>query len=90
MTSEESQFFELLDRYSKTHHKCFLAEMFLNKKGTEYVLCFRPGIEVMNPADRSSCRYLRINPIDVQLVGKTKTLTTEIKERLDRELKSLS
>jgi hypothetical protein len=44
MTAEETTYFKLLDEYSRTRHRCFLAEMF--RTGPEYTVCFRPtGVE---------------------------------------------
>jgi len=90
MTPEESQLFHLLDDYSRAHYKCFLAEMFLDRDGTEYVLCFRPANESPDSACRYSCRYLRVKLTHAQNMGRTKVLTAAITEELDSELQSLS
>jgi hypothetical protein len=89
MTPEESQLFQLLDDYSRAKHKCFLAEMFLDRDGTEYVLCFRPANEGADSAGRYSCRYLRVKLTDAQDMGQTNVLTAAITDRLDRELLGL-
>lgn len=89
MTPLETQLFEVLDNYARTHHGCFLAEMFPDKKGIEYVLCFRPVDVSAESTDRHSCRYLRIALTDAQAIGQTKTLAASIKEKLGHELHSL-
>jgi hypothetical protein len=89
MNPEESQLFQLLDEYSRAHYKCFLAEMFLDRGETEYVLCFRPANEGPDSADRYSCRYLRVKLTDARDMGQRNALTAAITDRLDRELLGL-
>ena len=89
MTPDESQLFELLDEYSRTRHKCFLAEMFLDKSRAEYVLCFRPTSVSKDSPSRYACRYLQIKAVDARTAGQARILSTAIKEKLDRELLSL-
>jgi hypothetical protein len=86
MTPAETQLFELLDTYSRTLHKCFLAEMFLDKSGSEYVLCFRPVSVSKGSLGQYASRYLRIEAAHAQTVGQAGALSTAIKEKLDREL----
>ena len=42
MTPEKSTFFQLLDGYARSRHRCFLAEMDLRTEELGYSVCFRP------------------------------------------------
>jgi hypothetical protein len=89
MTTEESQLFALLDKYSRTSHRCFLAEMLLQKDGDQYLLCFRPAAASEASTDRYACRYIHVEFTDAQRASRTGALTATIKAKLDRELPSL-
>lgn len=86
----EKQLFEVLDNYARTYHRCFLAEMFLDKSGAEYVLCFRPLSAKTDSSHRYSCRYLRIGLADATRETGMKALGTELRLTLDDELRSLN
>jgi hypothetical protein len=90
MTAEESHLFETLDKYSRTHHKCFLAEMCLAKNATEYVFCFRPAHARSDSPVCYACRYLRLAVADSRAIAQARALIPEAKEIVDRELKSLN
>lgn len=89
MTLEETQFFMALDAHSRTRHRCFLAEMFLSKNGTEYCLCFRPTDENPKSVWPYACKYLRINREEAFKIGRSKTLSDATAGLLDRELPEL-
>lgn len=90
MTYEETKAFELLDDYPRREHKCFLAEMFLNKTKTEYVLCFRPVNTDRDSNNRYASSYARIAINDIQRVVKASSLPKVISNQLDEKLRTRS
>lgn len=89
MTPEEASFFKLLDDHVRTHHNCFLTEMFLNTAGTHYSLCFRPTGGSEHSPNRYACRYLKMEADEVRIVGGKERLVDSMIELLDRELSTL-
>jgi hypothetical protein len=89
MTPEATTCFKMLDEYSRTRHRCFLAEMDLNADKGIYALCFRPLAENRNSGDRYACRYLHIEVEDVRCTAHIQELPRAIIELLDTELPTL-
>jgi hypothetical protein len=89
MSAAERKLFKLLNNYSKARHRCFLAEMFLDASGEEYILCFRPADAEMISTNRYACKYLRIPAEEGFAVAKAGLLSNEIVEMLDTDLPSL-
>jgi len=87
MTAEETTCFKLLDEYSRTRHRCFLAEMFSTV--SEYTLCFRSTGVQKESASRYACRYLRIGTREVSTAARNGILLPSTTEMLDRELSAL-
>jgi hypothetical protein len=83
-------FFKLLDSYSRARYRCFVAEMFLNRAATEYLVCFRPTEENRDSADRFAFRYLHIDLRQVKKAAEKNALPTSIQEDADKELRSLN
>jgi hypothetical protein len=83
------QSFALINEYVRKQHQCFLAEMFLNKDQTEYILCFRPTEAANNP-DRYACRYLHIETSRIRAMEQAVQLNDPIKALLDQELNNLN
>ena len=94
MTSNEKSFFEVVDDYARTHHKCLITEMFVSGTNLEYAICFRPlvstgqrdlrsGQPSMNPW---SCKYLYVAINEVQTIGQMKKLSDVLREILDAQL----
>jgi hypothetical protein len=89
MTSpEEKQLFKLLDDYSRRHHQCFVAEMFLNDERTEYILCFRPT-QVKDSPNRYACQYLHLGISEANIAGQGNELGASMRALMDKELVSL-
>lgn len=88
-SSNDARVFKALDDYARNKHQCFLAEMFLNDTGTEYILCFRPADGSKNSPGRFACRYLRIQMSEIGSVVQTETIPISLAEELDRELLAL-
>jgi hypothetical protein len=84
MTAEETNCFKLLDEYSRTRYRCFLAEMF--PTGSEYTLCFRAHGIRKESANRYACRYLLVGTPEVSTAARNGILPPSITEMLDREL----
>jgi hypothetical protein len=82
MTPKRS--FELIDQYARKQHLCFLAEMFLNRTRTEYILCFRPTKATHNP-----CRYLQLEIGIVETLEQARELNESTKALLDKEIADL-
>ena len=87
MTPKRS--FELIDHYARKQHLCFLAEMFLNRDKTEYILCFRP-MEAANNSDRYACRYLQLEISEVNTLEQARELKDSVKTLLDKGLANLN
>jgi len=91
MTPEEkSSCFKMLDGYSRSNHKCFLAEMDLNVAKGVYALCFSPLGVSSNSPNRYACRYLYATVEDLMSAAHAGELPQSISEMLDRELQELS
>jgi hypothetical protein len=88
-SSEEAQLFRLLDDYSRLQHQCFVSEMFLNDRKTEYVVCFRPVEAREDSANRYACEYLQVGVPEAKLVSHTGVLTASIIKELESELPGL-
>jgi len=89
MTSQYAQLFTLLNNYSRKHYQCFLAELFLNKDQSEYMLCFRPTGGNKESPNRYACRYLRIDVAEAGSAAQSGSLPPSIIEKLDLELPAL-
>jgi hypothetical protein len=89
MTSSEQRLFKLLDDYSRRHHQCFVAEMFLNEERTEFILCFRSVHGDRNAPARYASRYLRVEIAEAEIAGQANVLTTSVSAMLDKELATL-
>jgi hypothetical protein len=88
--SKEVTAFGVLDRYARSAHACFVAEMFANEAGTEYTVCFRPVENLdRNSANRFDCRYFRFSHHEVEALKETNTLTAQVAEKIDNELRIL-
>jgi hypothetical protein len=79
----------MLDRYSRTRHRCFLAEMDLNASQADYPLCFHPTGGTKDSPNRYACLYLRINGEEVKTAGQQPVLPASITQMLDRDLPAL-
>ncbi len=91
MTSEEkAQAFQLVDEYSRTKYQCFLAEMFANKEGTGYTLCFRPVGGSRDSSDRYACRYLDLDERQLVAASRANLLPSSVTEKLDSDLSNLA
>ena len=89
MTLEETNCFKMLDGYSRTRHRCFLAEMDLNAAKAHYTLCFRPTAISKESPNRYACLYLHIAVEDVKTAGQEQVLPPSITQMLDKELPTL-
>lgn len=89
MTSEETKFFQLLDTYARTRHRCFLAEMDLWTEEIGYTLCFRPLDVGENSPVRYACKYLKVPTDQVRAAGSRQQLPTSLVDQLDTELSEL-
>lgn len=92
MNNRESTFFQMVDRHAKTAFGCFLAEFFPCFDAS-YQLCFRG---VGQPSDKPRApwqypaKYVRVSALQVEADGGFGFLSGEVKELLDRELKSVN
>jgi hypothetical protein len=88
MNADEERLFELLDKYARSAHSCFLAEMTSTDEG--YSLCFRPVHGNKESEERYECRYLLIGIDEARLLSSSKLLTRSVASWLDSELPTLS
>lgn len=89
MTPSETQFFNLLDNYSRARHSCFIAEIFLNDLKTHYVLCIRPSGGNENSPDAYYCKYLKIELAGLGVTAQSQELPISIRAELDNQLQAL-
>jgi hypothetical protein len=89
VTLEETNCFKMLDGYSRTRHRCFLAEMDLNVAKAHYTLCFRPAAISKDSPNRDACLYLHIAIEDVKKTGQEQVLPHSVTQMLDKELPTL-
>jgi hypothetical protein len=89
MTSERGVLFDLFDSYSRNNYQCFVAELFENKDGTKYVVCFRPVNVTIDSPGRYNCRYINIQTAQAHAAAESGSLTPAIIEQLDNELSEL-
>lgn len=90
MTSDEKSFFELVDDYARTHHKCLITEMFVSGTNLEYAICFRPLVSAGQRDRRPGCKYIYVAIDEVQTIGQTKNMSDVLRQTLDMHLPSLS
>jgi hypothetical protein len=90
MTSDEKSFFEIVDDYARTHHKCLVTEMFVSGTNLEYAICFRPLVSEGQRDRRSGCKYVYVAINEVQTIGQTKNLSDVLRETLDAQLPLIS
>jgi len=88
MTPAETKFFQLVDDYVRTGHRCFLAEMNLRTKEIGYALCFRT-LDVSENSDPFACKYLIVPTEQVEFAGRRDHLPASLVDRLDTELSKL-
>lgn len=88
MTSDETKFFQLVDAYSRSRYRCFVAEMFPTVEHQEYTVCLRPIDRSLESPERSDCRYLRIHAAEVRTAGQSGVLGLSMSEELDAVLRS--
>ena len=88
LTADKERLFKLLDKYARSAHSCFLAEMTSTDEG--YSLCFRPVRGNEDSEERYACRYLLIGIGEARLLSSSKLLTEGVASWLDSELPTLS
>ena len=88
-SSEGAVVFRLLDDYCRSKHRCFVAELDLDKAGRHYRVCFRPTGGTKHSPNRDAGRYLEIGIGCIMEVAEEKALPASITELLDRDLPSL-
>ena len=79
----------LLDGYANRHHKCFLAELFLNEENTEYILCFRPLAVCNDSESPSACGYVTIEIAEAREMIRTGLLPVSAANILDEKSRAL-
>jgi hypothetical protein len=89
MTPDETSFFQLLDAYARTRHRCFLAEMTLRTKELGYWMCFRPIGGSEDSSSRYACKYLMVPTEHIKAAGSRQQLPTSLVDQLDAELSEL-
>jgi hypothetical protein len=90
MTPAETRFFQLIDDYARTRHRCFLAEMNPRTRELGYSVCFRPLSTSPNPSGRYACKYLMVSTEHVEAAGHGQELPPSLVDQLDAELSELT
>ena len=83
MAPDKKRFFQLVDAYARTRHRCVLAEMDLRTEELGYFLCFRP----LGASD--AYKYLMVSTEDVKAAVSRRQLPTSLVDQLDAELPKL-
>ena len=83
MTQDKTRFFQLVDDYARTRHRCFLTELDLWTEERGYSLCFRP----LGASD--AYKYLMVSTEDVKAAVSRLQLPTSLVDQLDAELPKL-
>ena len=86
---EKSELFKALDAYSRTRHRCFLAELNSDKDSGCFTLCFRPTTALMGSADQWAHKYVKIGVTRADLIAQKKMLDSETQAELDHALEFL-
>ena len=89
MLPEQSYVFGLLDEYSKTHYKCFVAEMDLEENRGRYRVCFRPTTEFQGNSDPYLCRYVYLDVEEVKASYEARDLSNAIIAELGDKLSDM-
>lgn len=87
MTPDETSFFALADKYARTQHHCFLAEMTRDQSG--YSLCFRPTRGSIDSPNRYACEYFQASLEEVRAADESGGIPIGLTERLDLALSAL-
>jgi hypothetical protein len=82
--------FAAIDQYVRAQHHCFVAELFFWT--TDWVICIRPTEENIRALslDVYACKYFRLSQKEAEAVCDADALGSTLKERIDRELLSIS
>jgi hypothetical protein len=83
MAPDKKRFFQLVDAYARTRHRCFLAEMDLRTEGLGYFMCFHS----LGASD--AYKYLMVSTEDVKAAVSRRQLPTSLVDQLDAELPKL-
>jgi hypothetical protein len=89
MHPQYTTLFTTIDEYARTRHRCFVAECFLFSEA-EWTICTRPTNENTRALDVYACKYFRLSQREAEEVCKSNALGATLKERIDRELLSIS
>ena len=89
-SSQKAELFKLLDHYSKTKHRCFVAEMDLNKSKSGYSVCFRPFGARIGSVDRYACIYVQIDMTAAATASDSNSLGESLINLLDARLAQLN
>lgn len=81
--AEYSRVFRLLDKYSRSEHRSFLAELFPSEAEAEYVLCFRPLDAIPGSSD-NACLYLRVETAELKSASKPRPSLNHLSKHLQR------
>ena len=89
MHPHHSNLFTTFDKYVRTRHRCFIAE--LDFSSTQWVMCIRPTAENIRAftQDVYTCKYISLSSEEAEEVSKANALGPKLMERIDRELSSL-
>ena len=89
MHPQHSALFTTSDKYVRTRHRCFVAELDFSQ--TKWVMCIRPTEENIRALARDvyACKYFSPSLEEADEVCTANALGSKLMERIDRELRSL-
>ena len=89
MHPQRSALFTIIDKYVRTQHRCFVAELDFSRP--KWVMCIRPTEENIRALARDvyACKYISFSLEEADEVASGNALGLKLMERIDHELSSL-
>ena len=89
MHPQHSALFTIIDKYVRTRHRCFVAELDFSRP--KWVMCIRPTEENIRALalDAYAYKYISLSLEDADEISSANALGPKLMERIDRELSSL-
>jgi hypothetical protein len=89
MNPQRPALFTIIDKYVRTQHRCFVAELDFSRP--KWVMCIRPTEENIRALARDvyACKYINFSLEEADEVASGNALGLKLRERIDCELSSL-
>jgi hypothetical protein len=86
MHPQHPALFAIIDKYVRTRHRCFVAELDFSR--SKWVMCIRPTEENTRSLGRDAyaCKYISLSLEEADEVASENALELKLMERIDRDL----